>query len=84
MKVRVRAQAGAKRPKIEQVAQTPLPFISAELPTYKVAVTEPAVDGRANEAIVRALALHFDVPRSAVRLISGHTAKQKVFEVDGI
>ncbi len=49
--------------------------------TFQVAVREPPVDGRANEAICRALAAHFGTSRSSVRIISGHTSRQKIVEI---
>jgi hypothetical protein len=52
-----------------------------EMVTYKVSVKEAPVDGRANDAIIRALAEYFDVAKSSVKLLSGHTSKQKIFEI---
>lgn len=37
----------------------------------------PPVDGRANEALIALVAAHFGRPRSAVRLVSGATARLK-------
>ena len=51
------------------------------MPVYKVSVREPAVDGRANEAISQALGKHFKVARSSVRLVSGRTSRHKIFEI---
>lgn len=48
---------------------------------YVVAVREPPVQGKANEAIVRALARYFHVAPTCVRLLSGFSAKEKVFDV---
>ena len=48
---------------------------------FVVSVPEPPVEGRANKAIVRALAEHFRVSPSAVRFVSGFTSRQKVFDV---
>lgn len=47
-----------------------------------VYVREPAVDGKANAAVVKLLASHFGVAKSAVRLLRGGTAKHKIFEVE--
>lgn len=47
-----------------------------------VYVREPAVDGKANEAVSRLLAKHFDVPRSHVALTTGATARLKRFRID--
>lgn len=49
-----------------------------------VRVSAPPVDGAANEALLRLLAKHLDLPRSALRIVSGDTARTKVVEVDGI
>ena len=53
-------------------------------PALAVAVTAPAVEGKATEAALRALADAFGVRRSAVRLITGATSRTKVVEVDGV
>jgi uncharacterized protein len=47
-------------------------------------VTAPAESGRANEAVVRLLAEMFGVPRSSVRLLSGHSGRDKVVELNGL
>ena len=46
-----------------------------------VRVTEPAEDGRANEAVIAALAGHFNVPKRAVAIIRGHTSRHKLVEL---
>ncbi len=47
-------------------------------------VAAPAVDGAANDALVRLLAAELDVPRRQVRLVGGMTARMKVIAVDGV
>lgn len=49
-----------------------------------VRLTAPPVDGAANEALVAALAGRLGVPRGAVRIVSGATARVKVVEVVGV
>jgi uncharacterized protein (TIGR00251 family) len=49
---------------------------------YKVYVTAPAIEGRANEAAVEALAEYFGVSRSRVRITRGDKAREKVVEID--
>ena len=44
-------------------------------------VREPAVDGKANDAVTRLLAAHLQLPRSRVELISGTTSQLKRFRV---
>ncbi|ORW12537.1 DUF167 domain-containing protein [Mycolicibacter longobardus] len=46
-----------------------------------VYVREPAVDGKANAAVVRVLAEHFGVPHSRVELASGAGARTKRFRI---
>jgi hypothetical protein len=48
-----------------------------------VRVTAPAVDGRATDAALAALAQALGVRRSAVRLVTGATSRTKVVDVDG-
>ena len=48
-----------------------------------VAVTARAVDGKATEAALRAVADAFGVPRRDVILVSGWTSRDKVVDIDG-
>ncbi|WP_222194624.1 DUF167 domain-containing protein [Modestobacter italicus] len=48
-----------------------------------VRVTARAVDGRATEAALAAVADAFGVRRSAVTLVTGATSRTKLVEVDG-
>jgi uncharacterized protein YggU (UPF0235/DUF167 family) len=58
-------------------------FGDAEPPVLLVAVAAPAADGRANEALLAALAAAFGLRRSAVRLVSGATSRTKVVDAHG-
>ena len=49
-----------------------------------VRVTAPPVDGAANTALVRLIAAELDVPRTAIRLVSGTTGRRKLIAIDGI
>jgi len=48
-----------------------------------VAVSAPAVDGRATEAALAAVAAAFGVRRRQVALVSGGTSRDKIVEIDG-
>ncbi len=48
---------------------------------YEVRVHAEPKEGKANTAIISALAKYFSVPRSRITLKMGATAKTKVFEV---
>lgn len=45
---------------------------------YRVSVTAPPVDGKANDAVVQLLSEHFDVPKTSIRILRGHMSKKKV------
>jgi uncharacterized protein (TIGR00251 family) len=50
----------------------------------KVRIAAPPVEGAANEELIRLLAKTYDVPRSAVSIISGHGSRRKVVEIAGV
>jgi uncharacterized protein YggU (UPF0235/DUF167 family) len=51
---------------------------------WKIRVAAPAEAGRANEAVVRLLADALALPRDAVRLVSGHGARDKIVQLAGL
>lgn len=53
-------------------------------PYLKVRVASPPVDGAANAALLALLAKTLRIPRSAVRLAAGDTARLKRLELDGV
>jgi len=50
----------------------------------KVYLTAPAIEGRANEALVDFLAEHFGVKRSAIEILKGLKSRHKVVNILGI
>lgn len=48
----------------------------------KIRVREPALEGRANEALARFIAEALGVARSSVTLLSGEKSREKRFAVD--
>lgn len=71
MKLFVTVKTRAKKEEVIQIDAT----------HFKVAVKEPPIGGRANEAAVRALAEYFNVAKSNARIISGHASKKKIVEI---
>jgi hypothetical protein len=49
--------------------------------TLKVDIAAAPEDGKANEELVRFLADEFDVAKSHVEILKGHTAKTKVVRI---
>ncbi|NLE94083.1 MAG: DUF167 domain-containing protein [Dehalococcoidia bacterium] len=70
MKIRVDVKPNSKMPAVEVVEDH-----------LVVRVKEPPKEGKANEAVLRAIAEHFGVPKREVRLVSGEAARHKVIEV---
>ena len=50
----------------------------------RVRLMAPPVDGAANDALLRFLAARLEIPRSALTLVSGHTARTKVVALAGV
>ena len=71
--LRIHAQPGAKRTEITGLHGDAL----------KVRVAAPALEDRANEALIAFLAHEFAVPKRAVTLVSGPKSREKRFEVIG-
>ena len=77
LRIRVRAQPGATRPKVGGR------YGDGDPPVLVVKVSAPPVDGRANEAVRDALADAFGLRPSAVTLVSGASNRSKVFDLQG-
>ena len=82
-KILVKAKPNAKIQKVELIREPVSLFDGSEkgIDLYKVSIKAQAIDGKANRAIIKALAEHFAVAPSCVVLVSGATAKQKMFEI---
>jgi uncharacterized protein (TIGR00251 family) len=70
----VRAQPGARRAGVQ----------GEQGGALKVAVTAPAQDGRANDALVEVLRAALGVKRSQVELLTGRTGRDKRFLIRGV
>ncbi len=85
MKIIVHAKPRSKKVSVERVTQPTFEYGAEDmtdvLTVYKVSITEPPIDGKANKAIIKALADYFDVAPSLVRLVSGSSTKHKIFEI---
>ena len=87
MKIFVTAKPNSKNERIEKIdSSSPLDFDQgfgqAGDSHFIVAVKAPPVRGRANLAIIKALAAYFKVPIVCVRIVSGYTSRQKIIEVE--
>jgi len=74
----VRVQPGAKKTAIQGI------FGEGTRAQLKIAVQAPAIEGRANEALMEFLAWTFGMQKSAVELKAGELARNKVFFLRGV
>ena len=58
------------------------PLVESDEEGLVVFVREKAIDGAANDGVIKILADHFGVPKSRVRVMRGHTARIKQIEID--
>ncbi|MDH4224130.1 MAG: DUF167 domain-containing protein [Deltaproteobacteria bacterium] len=52
--------------------------------SIRVRLAAKAVDGKANQALIRFLAQSLGVGKSQIRLLVGHTARSKIVEATGV
>lgn len=74
IRVTVRVKPGASRNKVRGSFGDP--------PALVVAVSEPAIDGRASTAVCRAIAEAVGVSLSKVSIVMGQTSRTKVVEIN--
>lgn len=74
MIIRVKVQPRASRDALE-------PWRDCE---WKLWLTAPPTDGKANQACIEFLARQLGIAKSRVRIISGEQARQKLIELIGI
>jgi len=59
-------------------------FLKEEEGKIKVYLTAPAVDGKANKALIGFLAKHFKVKKNAVEVIKGLKSRMKTIKIGDI
>jgi uncharacterized protein (TIGR00251 family) len=70
----VRVQPRAKRDEL----------VGWEGEAVKVRLSAPPVEGKANKALTEFLAERLGVNKSAVAIVAGHGARQKIVDVEGL
>ncbi len=70
----LRVQPGAKREGV----------VGAYGEALKIALNAPAVDGKANEALVRFIAETLHISRASVEIVSGLVSRSKVVRILGV
>lgn len=72
MKITIIAHPNSKKPRIAKDL----------LDTLHIYVSEPPLEGKANKAVIEALADYYKVSKSKIKLVSGEKSKSKVIEID--
>lgn len=73
MKILVRIKPGSKKgPLVERVSDD-------ELLVY---VKERAVEGQANDALIKILSDFFDTPKTRISIEKGHKSRQKIVKIE--
>lgn len=72
MQKKVKVKPNAKQQKIAEQSDGSL----------TIHLKSPPVDGKANEELIELLAEKFNVPKSAIRIKSGISYRQKLVEID--
>ena len=75
--VRIRVKPGAAQERVRGLVQT------KDGPAIEVAVSAPPADGRANAALLAALAAAWRVPKSALTIVSGNKSRIKTILISG-
>lgn len=71
MKVFISAKPAAKKDEVVQLDAT----------HFKISVKAPPQDGKANLAVEKVLAEFLGIAPSCVKIIKGHTSKNKIVEI---
>lgn len=71
MVIEVRVIANSKVEKVEEI----------EPGKYKVHVKPPAIEGKANAAVLELLSTHFKIKKSQVKILKGETNKNKIINI---
>lgn len=72
MRISVKVKANTSQERIEKIDDT----------NFLVWTREKPVEGKANEAVIKALAEYFGIAKSKVVLIKGQASKHKIFEIN--
>ena len=71
MQINIKAKPNSREEKVEKISDT----------DFIVSVKEPPVEGKANRAIINALAVYFKIASARIKIVSGWTSRQKVLEI---
>ncbi len=71
LKIRIRVVPRAKKD-----------CVSEEDGNFKVYVRAPAIDNKANKALIEVLARYFNIKKRTIRIVRGERSREKIVEID--
>jgi uncharacterized protein len=71
MRIYVKVVPKSSRNKIEKISEE----------EYKVRLTAPPVDGKANEMLIKILSEFFSVSKNCINIVGGKTSKMKIIDI---
>ncbi|MFA4982152.1 MAG: DUF167 domain-containing protein [Candidatus Omnitrophota bacterium] len=71
MRISVRVKTNSKKDSVEEAGEN----------SFIVRVKAPAVEGRANEAVIDVLSDHFKRPKRMIAIVRGLSSKNKVIDI---
>ena len=71
MRIYVKVVPKSSRNKIEKISEE----------EYKVWITAPPTQGKANKSLIELLADYFNISKSFIIIVSGKTAKTKIVDI---
>jgi len=72
MRISVRVKANARKNEVLQLDKN----------HFRMSVTAPPAEGKANEMVIELLAEHFHRPKRCITIIKGKTSRQKIVEIE--
>jgi len=76
MKLSIKVIPNAKQNKLIEVAS-----LMAGQKAIKVYLTAPAVDGKANKALIDFLSEYYAVKKSSIKIVRGETSRNKIVDI---
>jgi hypothetical protein len=71
MKIFVKVKSNSKIEKIKEIDSI----------HFEIFTKSPPREGKANVAVIDALARHFNIPKSRIKILAGVKSRQKIFEI---
>jgi len=59
-------------------------IVGTEGGVYKIKLTAPAVEGKANKSLLSLLAKRLDLPKTRIQLIAGERSRSKSIRIHGL